>query len=96
MTPGSPSGDGTGGRLPSTAFDMDDVQLVQRMRSGDERAFDEFFGAYFPRLFHFAGDGLAVKTPPRTSSRRRIIARRKIGTWRGEAALEKLVKAKAK
>ena len=67
---------------------MNDIQLVQRMLSGDERAFDEFFGVYFPRLFHFAVRRLGnedvaehvVQAAP-------IIATRKIGTWRGEAAL---------
>ena len=67
---------------------MDDPQLVQRMRSGDERAFDEFFDAYFPRLFHFAvrrlGNEDAAEDVVQAAL---IIATRKIGTWRGEAAL---------
>ena len=67
---------------------MNDTQLVQRMRSGDERAFDEFFGAYFPRLFRFAvrrlGDEDAAEDVVQATL---VIATRKIGTWRGEAAL---------
>jgi len=67
---------------------MDDTQLIQRMRSGDERAFDEFFDAYFPRLFHFAvrrlGNEDAAEDVVQAAL---IIATRKIGTWRGEAAL---------
>ena len=67
---------------------MDDTQLIRRMRSGDERAFDEFFGAYFPRLFRFAvrrlGNEDAAEDVVQATL---IIATRKIGTWRGEAAL---------
>src|SRR5580765_2061294 len=58
------------------------------MRSGDERAFDEFFGAYFPRLFHFAvrrlGNEDAAEDVVQAAL---VVAMRKIGTWRGEAAL---------
>lgn len=67
---------------------MDDIELVRRMRSGDERAFEEFFGAYFPRLFRFAlrrlGDEDAAEDVVQAAL---VIAMRKIGTWRGEAAL---------
>jgi len=67
---------------------MNDIQLVERMRAGDERAFDEFFGAYFPRLFRFAvrrlGNEDAAEDVVQSAL---IIAVRKIGTWRGEAAL---------
>ena len=85
MTPGDPSGDG---RLHRQDLDVNDRQLVQRMRSGDERAFDEFYGAYFPRLFHFAvrrlGNEDAAEDVVQAAL---IIAMRKIATWRGEAAL---------
>jgi RNA polymerase sigma-70 factor (ECF subfamily) len=67
---------------------MDDAQLIQRMRSGDERAFDEFFRAYFPRLFRFAvrrlGNEDAAEDVVQAAL---VIAMRKIGSWRGEAAL---------
>ena len=67
---------------------MDDLKLVERMRSGDERAFDEFFGAYFPRLFRFAlrrlGNEDAAEDVVQAAL---VLAMRKIGTWRGEAAL---------
>ena len=67
---------------------MDDIQLVERMRSGDERAFDEFFAAYFPRLFHFAVRRLDNEDAAEDVVQAAlIIATRKIGTWRGEAAL---------
>ena len=67
---------------------MDDTHLIQRMRSGDERAFDEFFDAYFPRLFRFAvrrlGNEDAAEDVVQAAL---VIAMRKIGSWRGEAAL---------
>jgi RNA polymerase sigma-70 factor (ECF subfamily) len=67
---------------------MDDTLLVERMRAGDERAFDEFFGAYFPRLFRFAVRRLSnVDAAEDVVQAALIIAVRKIGTWRGEAAL---------
>ena len=67
---------------------MDDVQLVRRMRSGAERAFDEFFDAYFPRLFQFAVRRLGHEDAAEDVVQATlIIAMRKIGTWRGEAAL---------
>ena len=31
-----------------------DLKLVRRLRAGDERAFAEFFGECFPRLYRFA------------------------------------------
>lgn len=58
------------------------------MRSGDERAFEEFFDAYFPRLFRFAlrrlGHEDAAEDVVQATL---VIAMRKIPTWRGEAAL---------
>jgi len=67
---------------------MDDAQLIQRMRSGDEHAFDVFFDAYFPRLFRFAvrrvGNEDAAEDVVQAAL---VIAMRKIGSWRGEAAL---------
>ena len=32
----------------------EDQQLVQRVLAGEERAFDAFFGEFFPRLYRFA------------------------------------------
>ena len=32
----------------------DDRELVRRMLSGNQRAYDEFFKAYFDRLYRFA------------------------------------------
>lgn len=58
------------------------------MLSGEERAFDEFFAAYFQRLFRFAvrrlGDPDAAEDVVQAVL---VTAVRRIGTWRGEAAL---------
>lgn len=67
---------------------MDDHILVRRMLAGDERAFDEFFNTYIQRLFRFAltrvGDEATAEDVVQATL---VTAVRKIGTWRGEAAL---------
>jgi RNA polymerase sigma-70 factor (ECF subfamily) len=65
-----------------------DRDLVRRMLAGEEPAFDEFFADYFPRLFRFAvlrlrDEDAAEEVVQATL----VLAVRKIGTWRGEAAL---------
>jgi RNA polymerase sigma-70 factor (ECF subfamily) len=58
------------------------------MLAGDEKAFDAFFEAHFPRLYRFA---LArVREPDaaeEVTQASLAIAIRKLHTWRGEAAL---------
>lgn len=58
------------------------------MLAGDERAFDEFFDAYFDRVFRFAagrmGDADAAQDIAQATL---VVAVRKLHTWRGEAAL---------
>lgn len=67
---------------------MTDLELVRRMRSGDEAAFDEFFVTYFPRLFRFAARRLDSNDAAEDVVQAALVsAMRKIGTWRGEAAL---------
>ncbi|MGH9201211.1 MAG: RNA polymerase sigma factor [Vicinamibacterales bacterium] len=68
---------------------MTDLALVRRLRAGEEAAFEEFFDAYFPRLYRFAcvrlgGDEDAAEEVVQTSL---IRALDRIGTFRGEAAL---------
>jgi RNA polymerase sigma-70 factor (ECF subfamily) len=67
---------------------MDDAPLVHRMLGGDERAFDEFFDAYYDRVFRFAlrrcGDADAAEDIAQASL---VQAVRRLDTWRGEAAL---------
>jgi RNA polymerase sigma-70 factor (ECF subfamily) len=65
-----------------------EAELVRRMLGGDEGAFDEFFGDYFPRLFRFAvlrlRDPDAAEDIVQTSL---IAAVRHLSSWRGEATL---------
>ncbi len=63
-------------------------ELVRRILGGDERAFDEFFADYFPRLFRFAI--LRLRDPDAAEDIVQIsliAAVRNLGSWRGEATL---------
>jgi len=66
-----------------------DRALVKRLIRGDEHAFEEFFDAYFPRLYRFslarlAGDeGAAEEVAQATLCK--VVG--KLETYRGEAAL---------
>jgi len=67
----------------------DDRQLVQQMLAGEERAFVSFFETYFPRIYRFALPRLdrnadAAKDVVQATL---IKAMRKLGDYRGEAAL---------
>jgi len=67
----------------------DDTELVRDMLAGEERAFTTFFEAYFPRIYRFAlprvarNEDVAKDVVQATL----IKAMRKLGDWRGEAAL---------
>jgi len=68
---------------------LGDKALVRRLLAGDEEAFRQFFDAYFPRLYRFAlrrteGDDDAAEE---IAQKTLITAMRKLGTFRGEAAL---------
>jgi RNA polymerase sigma-70 factor (ECF subfamily) len=66
-----------------------DLALARRLLAGDESAFDEFFAAYFPRLYRFAcarlrgNDDAAEDVVQATLIR----ALDKMHTYRGEAQL---------
>ena len=63
-------------------------ELVRRMLSGDESAFDEFFADYFPRLFRFAVLRLRDQDAAEDLVQNSLIAAVKhLGSWRGEATL---------
>jgi len=67
----------------------DDSQLVRRMLAGEELAFTAFFETYFPRVYRFALPRLgrnedATKDVVQVTL---IKAMRKLGDYRGEAAL---------
>ena len=66
-----------------------DLHLARKLVQGDERAFDEFFSQYFPRLYRFArvrlgGDEDAAEEVVQAAL---IKAVAKVHTYRGEAAL---------
>ena len=64
-------------------------ELVQRMLSGDERAFTEFFDGYFPGLFRFALARLGRNEDAAEEVVQATLcaAIAKLQTFRGEAAL---------
>lgn len=67
----------------------EDRNLVARLVKGDDRAFDFFVDEYYPRLYRFAyprvgGDPEVAKDVVQNAFSNVI---RKIGTYRGEAAL---------
>ena len=66
-----------------------DPLLIRRMLAGDERAFEAFFNAYFPRLYRFAlprlnGDVDATREIVQVALGKAI---RKIESFRGESGL---------
>jgi RNA polymerase sigma-70 factor (ECF subfamily) len=67
----------------------EDRKLARRLIRGDERAFDAFVDEYYPRLYRFAfprvGRDEASAEDVVQSTFTNVI--RKIGTYRGEAAL---------
>ncbi|MGB5102898.1 MAG: RNA polymerase sigma factor [Steroidobacteraceae bacterium] len=67
----------------------DDKVLVQRMLEGEERAFVAFFETYFPRVYRFALPRLDRNedTAKDVVQATLIKAMRKLGDFRGEAAL---------
>lgn len=71
-----------------TPAHREDHRLVRRLLRGDEDAFREFFGAVHPGLVRFAtarlGDALAAEEVVQATLCRAV---RKLGTYRGEAAL---------
>ena len=66
-----------------------DVDLVRRLRAGEESAFEDFFAAYFPRLYRFARVRLAGNedVAEEVTQTTLIKALAKMHTYRGEAAL---------
>ncbi len=66
-----------------------DQQLIRRMLAGDERAYEAFFDAYFPRLYRFAlprlnGDVEATRDVVQATLAK---AMRKMADFRGESGL---------
>ena len=67
----------------------DDSQLVRQMLAGEERAFTAFFEIYFPRVYRFALPRLGRNedTAKDVVQATLIKAMRKLGDYRGDAAL---------
>lgn len=68
---------------------MSDPQLIRRMLAGEERAFEEFFNGYFPRVYRFAlprlnGDVDATREVVQIALGKAI---RKLGSFRGQSGL---------
>jgi RNA polymerase sigma-70 factor (ECF subfamily) len=65
-----------------------DLELVRRLRAGDEREFSRFFAEYYPRIYRFAlvrlGDEDAADDVAQGTLCRAV---RKLGLYRGEASL---------
>src|SRR5918999_3586339 len=68
---------------------MSDVALARRVIAGDEAAFDEFFAAYFPRLYRFALARLGGNEDASEEIVQRVLIRAlaHLHTYKGEAAL---------
>lgn len=67
---------------------MDDRSLAARALAGDQRAFDELFDTYFPRLFRFALRRVADEDAAEDVVQATFIkAMHSLRTWRGEASL---------
>ncbi|MBN1238552.1 MAG: RNA polymerase sigma factor [Gammaproteobacteria bacterium] len=67
----------------------DDKVLVDRMLAGDQRAFDDFFNAYFDRLYRFALTRLPGDPDSAEDAVQQTMCRamEKLKYFRGEAAL---------
>ena len=68
---------------------MSDAELVQHMLAGDEEAFDEFFGRFFPALYRFALSRLNCDADGTEDVVQSTLCRAidKLHTFRGEATL---------
>jgi RNA polymerase sigma-70 factor (ECF subfamily) len=67
---------------------MDDRTLAARALAGDERAFDELFDTYFPRLFRFALRRVETEDAAEEVVQATFVkAMRSLRNWRGEASL---------
>lgn len=68
---------------------MSDLALARRLLAGEESAFEEFFGDYFPRLYRFARTRLAGNEDAAEEVVQTVLIKAidKLHTYRGEAAL---------
>jgi RNA polymerase sigma-70 factor (ECF subfamily) len=66
-----------------------DTELVERLRRGDPRAFDEFFNEYYPKLYRFVRRRLREDAASCEDVAQATLCRalESLKTFRGEAAL---------
>ena len=65
---------------------LDDRELVDRLRSGDEQAFDELYERYFKRIAHFVGRRIDNRADAEETVQEVFInVFASIGSYRGEA-----------
>lgn len=77
------------GRSDESGSWAEDRRLVQRMRAGDEAAFEEFFDSYFQAVYRFALARLGQETELAKEIAQATICKaiEKLASYRGEAAL---------
>jgi RNA polymerase sigma-70 factor, ECF subfamily len=68
---------------------MTDMALARRVVAGEDAAFDEFFAAYFPRLYRFAVRRLGGNEDAAEEVVQRVLIRGidRLSTYKGEASL---------
>lgn len=72
---------------PVTSDPVDRL-LVRRLLAGDQQAFDEFFDAFFQKIYRFALRRLGNESTAEDVAQATLTAAmRNLATWRGEAAL---------
>ena len=65
---------------------LDDRELVERLRSGDEQAFDELYERYFKRIAHFVGRRIDNRADAEETVQEVFFnVFSSIGTYRGDA-----------
>jgi len=77
-------------RAQTDGMELDnDRELVRRMLSGEQRAYDDFFNGYFDRLYRFAIVRLGSEADAAEDIVQQTMCRavEKLGHFRGEAAL---------
>jgi RNA polymerase sigma-70 factor (ECF subfamily) len=70
-------------------MNSDDLTLVERVRTGERAAFEEFFREYHPKVYRFALRRLGQDIPAAQDAAQMTIcaALKSLHTYRGEAAL---------
>jgi len=84
--PADSSGEDSGRGQPALSLPLADEILVDRVRAGDQDAFEELYRRYFPRVFHFVARRLRNRSDAEETVQEvffNLFA--SIGSFRGEA-----------